>query len=118
MLTWVRVDLFSYLFGDVLAVGSGDILLIWGGGAGVLAILAAIRRPLLAATVNEDIARAEGMAVDRAEIVFTLLLAVVIALRRPLSTSTAWISVRGVMIAATSTSWSSMTFSMISRSRS
>lgn len=79
LLTWVRVDLFSYLFGDVLAVSRSDIALIWVGGAVVLAGLAALRRPLLAATVNEDLARAEGMAVDRAEIGFTLLLALVIA---------------------------------------
>src|SRR3546814_341095 len=43
-LAWVRIDLMSYLFGDLLAVSRLDIALIWGGGAAVLAILAAIWR--------------------------------------------------------------------------
>ena len=35
----VRVDLLSYLFGDILAVGTDDIALIYGGGFVVLALL-------------------------------------------------------------------------------
>lgn len=76
----VRIDLFAYLFGDVLAVGPRDLAVIWGGGAAVLAVLAAIWRPLLAATVAEDMARAEGLAVDRARLAFVVLLAAVIAI--------------------------------------
>src|SRR3546814_14486149 len=37
-MAWVRIDLLSYLFGDLLAVSRLDIAVIWGGGAAVLAI--------------------------------------------------------------------------------
>lgn len=79
-MTWVRVDLMSFLFGDILSVSRMDILLIYGGGAVVLAILAFLWRPLLASTVNEDLARAEGMNPDLSQAVFMILLAVVIAI--------------------------------------
>lgn len=79
-MTWVRVDLMSFLFGDILSVSRMDILLIYGGGAVVLGILAFLWRPLLASTVNEDLARAEGMNPDLSQAVFMILLAVVIAI--------------------------------------
>ncbi|MFN7102245.1 MAG: metal ABC transporter permease, partial [Pseudorhizobium sp.] len=31
-MSWVRIDLMAFLFGDILAVTRGDIALIWGGG--------------------------------------------------------------------------------------
>lgn len=76
----LRVDLMSYLFGDILAVGRGDLLWIYGGGAAVLATLAAIWRPLLSATVHEELARAEGVAVERMRLLFVLLIALAVAL--------------------------------------
>lgn len=79
-MTWVRVDLMGFLFGDILAVSKADIVVIWGGGAVVLAVLAAIWRPLFAATVNRELAEAEGMNPGRANIVFMLLMAAVIAI--------------------------------------
>ena len=48
-MTGLRLDLFGYLFGDILAVGTNDLILIWGGGAVILAALLRIWRPLLAA---------------------------------------------------------------------
>jgi zinc transport system permease protein len=79
-MAWVRIDLLSYLFGDLLAVSRLDIALIWGGGAVVLAILAAVWRPLLAATVSAELAAAEGLHPERARLVFMLLMAGVIAI--------------------------------------
>lgn len=79
-LTWVRVDLTSYLFGDILAVSSGEVLAIWIGGALVLAVLAFIWRPLFAATVSRELAEAEGAAPDRADLIYIALMATVIAL--------------------------------------
>lgn len=76
----VRVDLLSYLFGDILAVGDGDLYAIWGGGALVLALLAWIWQPLLALTVDEDLARVEGVPVRRVRLGFTLMIAIIIAL--------------------------------------
>ena len=79
-MTWIRIDLMGFLFGDILAVSKLDIAVIWLGGGVVLAILAAIWRPLFAATVNRELAQAEGMNPDRANIIFMLLMAAVIAI--------------------------------------
>ncbi|MEQ8229422.1 MAG: metal ABC transporter permease [Rhodospirillales bacterium] len=76
----LRLDLFGYLFGDILAVNTYDLALIWGGGAVILAILIRIWRPLLAATVAPDVAAAEGMNPHRHRLIFMLLLAGVIAI--------------------------------------
>lgn len=76
----VRVDLMGYLFGDILAVGDADLYWIFGGGAVVLAGLAAIWRPLLALTIHEDLARVEGVRVIPVQLAFMGLVALVIAL--------------------------------------
>ncbi|MFP6744578.1 MAG: metal ABC transporter permease, partial [Alphaproteobacteria bacterium] len=47
----LRVDLLSYLFGDILAVSRGDLTWIFGGGVVVLVAVGVIWRPLLSATV-------------------------------------------------------------------
>ena len=76
----IRVDLMGYLFGDVLAVTWRDVVWIYIGGSAVLAVLAAMWRPMLSITVNEDLARAEGVRVERYQLAFMLILAVVIAI--------------------------------------
>ncbi|HEV7370657.1 metal ABC transporter permease [Arenibaculum sp.] len=76
----VRIDLMGYLFGDILAVGRADLAWIWSGGVVVLAGLAAVWRPLLALTVHDELARAEGIPSLAVRLTFTLLLAVVIAI--------------------------------------
>src|SRR5690606_24127184 len=53
-LTTVRIDLMGFLFGDLLAVSVGDIALIYGGGAAIIAVLLLGWRPLLAATVSPE----------------------------------------------------------------
>lgn len=79
-MTWVRVDLMGFLFGDILAVTPSDIAVIWAGGAVVLLILMLIWRSLFAATVNIELAQAEGMQPERANVIFMLLMAAVIAI--------------------------------------
>lgn len=79
-MTWVRVDLLSFLFGDLLAVSKLDIVYVYGGGLFVLVALAWLWRPLLAATVSEDVAKAEGFNPALSRAVFMLLLAIVIAI--------------------------------------
>lgn len=80
LMAWLRLDLLSYLFGDILAVTKMDILWIYAGGAVILATLAVVWRPLLASTVHEDLARAEGVPALRVKLIFMLLIALVIAL--------------------------------------
>ena len=78
-MTWVRVDLMGFLFGDILAITREDLMMIWFGGVAVLIALIKIWRPLFAATVSYELATAEGTRPDFANIVFTVLLAAVIA---------------------------------------
>jgi zinc transport system permease protein len=80
LMTWVRVDLMSYLFGDILAVDVKDLLWIYGGGGVALGVLLWIWRPLLAVTVDEALAQAEGIPTLRLQLVFMLLIAGLIAL--------------------------------------
>lgn len=75
----LRIDLMGYLFGDVLAVGRGDLLWIWLGGALVLALILLTWRHLLLATLHEELARAEGVPVLAARLALMLTLAVTIA---------------------------------------
>jgi zinc transport system permease protein len=75
----LRVDLMSYLFGDILAVTRADLLWIYGGAGLALAVLVALWRPLLSMTVHEELARVEGVPVERLRLALVLLLAVTIA---------------------------------------
>ena len=79
-MTWVRVDLMGFLFGDILAVTPFDIAVIWGGGLFVLLILVVFWQSLFAATVNLELAQAEGMKPEQANIIFMMLMAAVIAI--------------------------------------
>ncbi|MCC7274651.1 MAG: zinc ABC transporter permease subunit ZnuB [Alphaproteobacteria bacterium] len=75
----LRVDLMAYLFGDLLAVSPADLWWIGGAAAVALPALAWAWRPLVAATVSEDLATVEGMPVVATRILFPLLLALVVA---------------------------------------
>ena len=75
----IRVDLLGFLFGDILAVRTVDVVWIYAMGAVVLAGLAIFWRALLALTVHEELAAVEGVPVLRVELVFMVLVAVVVA---------------------------------------
>ena len=79
-LSSIRFDLMGLLFGDILAVTTQDILIIWFGGLLILGILFYIWKSIFAATVNYDLAAAEGMKPDLSNFIFTILLAGVIAI--------------------------------------
>jgi zinc transport system permease protein len=75
----VRVDLVAYLFGDILAIGTSDLVWIFGGGGLAIAGLFWLWKPLLAITIHEDLARVEGIAVDRTNWLFMSLMALTVA---------------------------------------
>jgi len=79
-MSWVRVDLMSYLFGDILAVSQHDLLIIYLGGAFILGILCCFWKRLLAGTVNAEIAAAEGLKPEQSKLVLMLLIACAIAI--------------------------------------
>lgn len=76
----VRIDLLSLLFGDILSVSRDDLAWILGGGAVALTALGAIWRPLLSATVHEELAQVEGVRVRLVQAAFVLVMAVVVAI--------------------------------------
>ncbi|CAO3372063.1 zinc ABC transporter permease subunit ZnuB [Azospirillum argentinense] len=75
----LRIDLVAYLFGDILSVTTTDLGWIYAGGAAALGGLLLLWRRLLAVTVDEDLARVEGMPVEALRLAFMLLIALVIA---------------------------------------
>ncbi|MFP6778068.1 MAG: metal ABC transporter permease [Alphaproteobacteria bacterium] len=75
-----RLDLMTYLFGDILSIGRVDLAWIYGGGALILIVTAWLWRPLLALTVHEELARAEGARAALVSITFMLLIAITVAL--------------------------------------
>ena len=74
-----RIDLMAYLFGDILSV-SWEYL-GWLSLVCVLvsALLLRIWQSMLAISVHEELARSEGIQVDRIRLVFMLLMAVIVA---------------------------------------
>jgi zinc transport system permease protein len=74
-----RGDLSAWLFGDILAVDTGDLALIWGaaGLAGLVLWLGWSR--LLNSTINEELAWAEGGNPERDRLLLTLALALLVA---------------------------------------
>jgi zinc transport system permease protein len=75
----LRLDLMGYLFGDILAITDRDLPWVYGGGALALLGIMAIWRPLLCLTIDEELARVEGVPVVWVSIAQMLLVAVVIA---------------------------------------
>jgi len=75
----VRVDLLSYLYGDILAVDLQDIAYILVVVLVVLGLVAWIWRWLLSATIHSDLARVEGVPVEFTNWAFIIMLALVFA---------------------------------------
>lgn len=75
----VRIDLMAYLFGDVLAVGADDLMVIWAGACAVICLLAMRWEHLLLSTLSPDMAKAGGLNPQQQQLLLTLCLAVVVA---------------------------------------
>ncbi len=76
----VRVDIESWLFGDILAVSWNDIGFIAIGVSIVVVVLLIIWKPLLSLTVHEELALVEGVNVSLISAIYTLLIAVLVAI--------------------------------------
>jgi ABC-type Mn2+/Zn2+ transport system permease subunit len=74
-----RANLFSYLFGDILAVGWTDLLIAGLLLAGVGVCASILRRPLLQVALNRDIAAVQGVPVAAMEYALMVMLAVTVA---------------------------------------
>ena len=76
----VRVDLMGYLFGDLLAVQSPDVLWIALAGTLILGLLVWQWRGLVAITVSPELAAIDGYPVRWLKLLLLLMLAVLVAL--------------------------------------
>jgi len=75
----VRVDLMSYLFGDLLAINYTDLIYI---GIGVIIVLVALVyfwHDLLSTTVSPELAQVEGINIKKIRFVLMILTALTIA---------------------------------------
>lgn len=75
----VRIDLFAFLFGDLLSVTYQDVLWLWLGAVLILFLMAWNWRRLLSITVDEDLAQVEGIPVVLTRVLLMLMLALLIA---------------------------------------
>jgi zinc transport system permease protein len=75
----VRIDLTGLLFGDLLAMNRNDLLWIYGGAIVILTLLTVLWRGLLMSTIHEELARVEGVPVERLRLLLMLMFALVIA---------------------------------------
>jgi len=73
-----KVDLFSFLFGNILLISTEDTLFVVGISAGIITILAVLRRPLLHATFDEEQAKVSGLDIDKLNYVFMILASVTV----------------------------------------
>ena len=74
-----NINLMSYLFGDLLAVGVFDLVLMYGSVMIILLVFSQILSPLISISVNEELARIDGIAVEKIRFIFMILLALVVA---------------------------------------
>lgn len=75
-----QVDLYGYLFGDVLAVSGSQLAALFALLAVQAVLLRWQWRSLLLLMAHEDIARVEGVPVSRLQLLMTLMIAVTVAL--------------------------------------
>ncbi|MCH2547006.1 MAG: metal ABC transporter permease [Alphaproteobacteria bacterium] len=75
-----QVDLYGYLFGDILAVNSQQLLLIYGALIVQGILIYSQWRALLRMIIHEDIARIEQVPVGKLQIMLTICIAVTVAL--------------------------------------
>jgi zinc transport system permease protein len=70
-----NADLFALLFGSILTVSATDVALVVALGIVVAGALVLCYRPLVAITLNEDLARTSGVRVEALNLMLTILTA-------------------------------------------
>ena len=72
-------EAYSILFGEVLGISSSEVAFTLWTSVGCLAVFALIYRPLLFASLDEDVAEAKGLPLTLLNLAFLVLLAVTIS---------------------------------------
>ena len=76
----IRVDLMSLLFGDLLSVTAADLWVIYAGASIAIFLLVTLWKSLISITVEPDLAAVEGINVTRVRTALMLITALVIAI--------------------------------------
>jgi zinc/manganese transport system permease protein len=71
-------EAYALLFGEILGISSGDVVVTLVAGVITLVAVVAIYRPLLFSSVDEDLAAAKGVPVTALSIAFMAILAVAV----------------------------------------
>jgi zinc/manganese transport system permease protein len=71
-------EAYALLFGEILGISTGDVVVTIAAGAITIAALIAVYRPLLFASVDEELAGAKGVPVTALSIGFMAILAVAV----------------------------------------
>ncbi len=79
LMYWIRVDILHYLFGNILSVSWSEIIMIYVGGALVVAILCWKWKAFVGLSVNEQIAEAENLNPVATRYLQMIMLAAIIA---------------------------------------
>jgi zinc transport system permease protein len=75
----IQVDIASYLFGDILTITNSDLIMLAGLLVAVAGVMVTQWRALILLTIDEAMARAEGVRIERTKLLLTLLLAATVA---------------------------------------
>jgi zinc transport system permease protein len=80
LLSDIRVDLMSLLFGDLLSVTKADLMVIYIGAGIAILLLATLWKSLINITVEPELAAVEGANVARVRTALMVITALVIAI--------------------------------------
>lgn len=78
-LTAGQIDLMSYLLGDILAISTMDLIVIWAGAVAIIAMMVWRWKKLLLVTINPDLASAHAINPKTEDRIFLLCLALLVA---------------------------------------
>ena len=76
----IKIDLHSFLFGDILTVTSNDLWWMYLGGIIVLILIFLNWSSLILVTIDEDLAKAEGINPLFVNLLLTTILTIVVAI--------------------------------------
>jgi zinc transport system permease protein len=75
-----NADLFSYLFGNILAISKQEVYLSLGLSLAVLLVIILLYNDLFSATFDEEYARISGIKTERLHLILTSLTAITVVL--------------------------------------
>jgi zinc/manganese transport system permease protein len=78
--TGYATEAYSILFGEILGISSNDVLVTGIAGLVILSAVAIVYRPLLFASLDEDVAEAKGLSMLFFGIIFMLLVAIAVSM--------------------------------------